>query len=185
MGITIGDALAVVGGLFGVCLSLWALVMATAMLFGARAERAEGALARPWRCFFIGLAVALTLGVLAVALVAQPLPLAKLLGFNAIESYVRWDLVEPERDHFDFSFYDAIVEKGWRAFMAGYLPKVADMDEFEANRTWVRDNIQGVLGAFRARGHPPGVAELLALEHPQHDLRVADVCREQHLVLSP
>jgi hypothetical protein len=38
-------------------------------------------------------------------------PLAKVLGFNAIESYVRWDLVEPRKDQFDFSFYDTIVKK--------------------------------------------------------------------------
>jgi len=39
------------------------------------------------------------------------LPLAKALGFNGIESYVRWDFVEPELGTFDWSFYDAIVEE--------------------------------------------------------------------------
>ncbi len=38
-------------------------------------------------------------------------PLAKVLGFNAIESYVKWNLIEPELGRFDFSFYDAVVEK--------------------------------------------------------------------------
>ncbi|MFH1739206.1 MAG: beta-galactosidase [bacterium] len=38
-------------------------------------------------------------------------PLAKVLGFNAIESYVRWDIVEPEEGRFDWTFYDAIVER--------------------------------------------------------------------------
>jgi hypothetical protein len=38
-------------------------------------------------------------------------PLAKVLGFNAIESYVRWDLVEPQKGRFDFRFYDSIVRK--------------------------------------------------------------------------
>ena len=80
MGITIGDALAVVGGLFAICISVWTLVMATTMLFGARAERAETAIGRPWRCFFVGLAVALTLGLLAVAMTSAPNPAAKLVG---------------------------------------------------------------------------------------------------------
>lgn len=38
-------------------------------------------------------------------------PLAKVLGFNAVESYVKWNTVEPEMGRFDFSFYDAVVEK--------------------------------------------------------------------------
>ncbi|MBN2327305.1 MAG: beta-galactosidase [Candidatus Omnitrophica bacterium] len=38
-------------------------------------------------------------------------PLAKVLGFNAIESYVKWNLIEPEMGRFDFSFYDEIVDK--------------------------------------------------------------------------
>ena len=39
------------------------------------------------------------------------LPLAKALGFNGIESYVRWDLVEPSPGKFDWSYYDALVEE--------------------------------------------------------------------------
>ena len=39
-------------------------------------------------------------------------PLAKLLGFTAIEAYVTWKRLEPDQEGtFDFSFYDAIVEK--------------------------------------------------------------------------
>lgn len=37
--------------------------------------------------------------------------LAKALGFNAIESYVRWDYVEPDPGRFDWSVYDPIVEE--------------------------------------------------------------------------
>lgn len=37
-------------------------------------------------------------------------PLAKVLGFSAIEVYVRWNLLEPVKEgEFDFSYYDAIV----------------------------------------------------------------------------
>ncbi|RJP32296.1 MAG: glycosyl hydrolase family protein [Candidatus Omnitrophota bacterium] len=38
-------------------------------------------------------------------------PLAKVVGFNAVESYVKWNLIEPELGRFDFRFYDAVVEK--------------------------------------------------------------------------
>lgn len=39
-------------------------------------------------------------------------PLARTLGFTAIESYLIWRRIEPEREGvFDFSFYDAIVNR--------------------------------------------------------------------------
>ncbi len=39
-------------------------------------------------------------------------PLARVLGFTSIESYVTWKRLEPQREgEFDFSFYDAIVRK--------------------------------------------------------------------------
>lgn len=39
-------------------------------------------------------------------------PLARVLGFNAIEAYMRWNVIEPEREGaFDFGYYDAIAEK--------------------------------------------------------------------------
>lgn len=41
----------------------------------------------------------------------EALPLAKALGFNAIESYVRWNFVEPEPGRFDWSLYDAVVDE--------------------------------------------------------------------------
>ncbi len=38
-------------------------------------------------------------------------PLARVLGFNAIEAYMRWNVIEPEQEGlFDFGYYDAIVE---------------------------------------------------------------------------
>ncbi|MFA6241594.1 MAG: beta-galactosidase, partial [Candidatus Hydrogenedentales bacterium] len=37
-------------------------------------------------------------------------PLAKVLGFNAIEMYVRWNIIEPKREgEFDFTYYDTLV----------------------------------------------------------------------------
>lgn len=80
MGITIGDALAVVGGLFGICASIWALVVGCALLFGGASERAERRLERPWRCLGVGFLVAATLGVVSFALVAAPAGPPKLVG---------------------------------------------------------------------------------------------------------
>lgn len=37
------------------------------------------------------------------------LPLARALGFNGIESYVKWDFVERSPGVFDWSYYDAVV----------------------------------------------------------------------------
>jgi hypothetical protein len=39
-------------------------------------------------------------------------PLARVLGFTSIESYVTWKRLEPRREgEFDFSFYDAVVQR--------------------------------------------------------------------------
>ena len=39
-------------------------------------------------------------------------PLARVMGFTSIESYVTWKRLEPRREgEFDFSFYDAVVKK--------------------------------------------------------------------------
>ena len=38
-------------------------------------------------------------------------PLMRKLGFNGFEGYVHWRLVEPERGKFDFSYYDALLDK--------------------------------------------------------------------------
>ena len=39
-------------------------------------------------------------------------PLARVLGFTSIESYVTWKRLEPKREgEFDFTFYDAIVKR--------------------------------------------------------------------------
>lgn len=45
----------------------------------------------------------------ALATMRQLLPLAKALGFVAVESYVKWNFVERAPGVFDWSYYDAIV----------------------------------------------------------------------------
>ena len=48
----------------------------------------------------------------SVAAMNELAPLARVLGFTSIESYVTWKRIEPVREgEFDFSFYDGIVAK--------------------------------------------------------------------------
>jgi hypothetical protein len=47
----------------------------------------------------------------AVASLRNQLPLARALGFNGIESYVRWGYVERQRGVFDWSVYDAMINE--------------------------------------------------------------------------
>ncbi len=45
----------------------------------------------------------------SLATLRNLLPLGRALGFNGVESYVKWNFVERERGVFDWSFYDAVV----------------------------------------------------------------------------
>ena len=47
----------------------------------------------------------------ALATVRNQIPLVKALGFNGVESYVKWNFVERTPGVFDWSFYDAIVDE--------------------------------------------------------------------------
>ena len=44
-----------------------------------------------------------------LATMRNQLPLMRALGFNGIESYVKWDFIERSPGVFDWSFYDAVV----------------------------------------------------------------------------
>ena len=78
----LGDVLAVVATLAGVCLSAWALVMAFSTLFPTKVEEARDAVSgQPWKCFRWGLGLWLTAGTASVALLNAPNPLAKLVGW--------------------------------------------------------------------------------------------------------
>jgi hypothetical protein len=45
----------------------------------------------------------------SLALLRNQLPLVRALGFNGLESYVRWNTVEHAQGVFDWSYYDSIV----------------------------------------------------------------------------
>ncbi|GIV17937.1 MAG: hypothetical protein KatS3mg022_3372 [Armatimonadota bacterium] len=79
---TIGDVLAVIGIIVVTVLSLWALVMATSILFRERTARAREQLEHsPGKVILLGAAVGLVLGVIIVALINQPAPALKLVGW--------------------------------------------------------------------------------------------------------
>jgi hypothetical protein len=77
---TIGDVFSIVAAIFGSFLTLWAAVVAAGLLFPGAAEKARRSLEEPKRTIGRGLAVALTLGTLAIAMSATPAPLVKGLG---------------------------------------------------------------------------------------------------------
>jgi hypothetical protein len=82
---TIGDSFAIVALIAGVCLSAWALIMAVALVFPGKALHARNRLERrPWASFFIGMLIWATAGLVSVAFLANPLPLAKLMGWMGI-----------------------------------------------------------------------------------------------------
>lgn len=79
--VTIGDTLAVIGILFGVCLSSWAVLMGFASFFPHRADKASASIERaPWKCAIGGLALWLTVGVVGLVLLGLPNPVLKLIG---------------------------------------------------------------------------------------------------------
>jgi hypothetical protein len=47
----------------------------------------------------------------ALATLREQLPLVRALGFNGVESYVKWNFVERSPGVFDWSFYDAVVDE--------------------------------------------------------------------------
>ena len=83
--ITMGDVLAVVAGLFGLCFATWALLLASALLFPAKAEIASvAATQKPWKNLGRGLLVTGLFGVIGIGMLASPLPPAKLVGWVLI-----------------------------------------------------------------------------------------------------
>lgn len=75
-----------------------------------------------------------------------------------------WQVVEAEVMTVDD--YDTIIEQGWSAFMGGYMPRVIDMAEFEANLAWMGANLPAVAQRFRESGYVPvsGAATTIPFE---------------------
>jgi uroporphyrinogen-III decarboxylase len=49
--------------------------------------------------------------------------------------------------------YDTIIEKGWQAFLMGYMPKVIDMVEFQEFIGWAQTMTGPLLRRYRERGY--------------------------------
>jgi len=83
--VTIGDTFAVVATLGGICLSAWALILAVALVFPGKSAHARNRLVnKPWASFFIGVGIWLTVGLVGMGMIANPLPLSKLMGWTVI-----------------------------------------------------------------------------------------------------
>jgi hypothetical protein len=83
--VTIGDAFSIVAILGGICISAWALILGTALLFPQRAAIARDHLAgSPWRSFGVGLVLFVVLGTFSLIALGQPVPVGKLLGWTVL-----------------------------------------------------------------------------------------------------
>ena len=81
--VTIGDVFSVIGGLVGICVTAWALIMGTALLFQSSASRARDAYrAAPWKGLGLGMLSTVFLGFFGIVLSSIPVPLVKLAGLG-------------------------------------------------------------------------------------------------------
>jgi hypothetical protein len=77
----LGDVLVIVALIVGLCLTQWALIVAFGLLFTRRAETAQQVLlTRPGRTIGLGALIGVPTLLMALALLAQPIPGQKILG---------------------------------------------------------------------------------------------------------
>ncbi len=97
-------------------------------------------------------------------------PLAKVLGFTAVESYVRWDIVEPEKEgEFDWSFYDAVIDvlkiydlKWFPLLIVGSAYSLPD---------WFADSDENVGFVCLEHGLSNPIQSIWSPHHPRHVTR--------------
>ncbi len=75
---------------------------------------------------------------------AELVPKMRSLGFNGIESYVRWDFVEEEKGKFDWSYYDTVVNFG-AEFGMKWFPLIIGGSAY-ALPQWYREGEPGFEG---------------------------------------
>jgi len=84
-GMFLGDVLAWVAGLIGLFLTTWATILACSLLFDRRTGAARDDIeAKPAQAFLRGLLIQATIGALAIAMISNPLPLLKVVGFAVV-----------------------------------------------------------------------------------------------------
>jgi uroporphyrinogen-III decarboxylase len=49
--------------------------------------------------------------------------------------------------------YDVIINQGWRSFLQGYLPKVADMADLNGAQHWFVNNMARAIAQYREHGY--------------------------------
>lgn len=77
----IGDVMAVVAALVGICISAWALMVTCGLLFPSRSDAArEYLVRRPKAAIGLGALITLIPGFLGIAILSVPMPGAKLFG---------------------------------------------------------------------------------------------------------
>ncbi len=64
-----------------------------------------------------------------------------------------WQVVEKEM--MTVEDYDTIAAQGFQPFLESFLPKVTDMEMFQAHMTWIMNEFPKELGKFRAAGYVP------------------------------
>lgn len=79
--VTIGNVFSVVAALAGICITAWAMILATTLAFPRAAEAARSRHERSaFTGFFIGLGMMVFFGTISLVLLKLPIPLAKLIG---------------------------------------------------------------------------------------------------------
>ncbi len=64
---------------------------------------------------------------------------------------VLWQVQEAEM--MSVEDYDVIIDKGWKAFLEGYRPKILDMKLYETHLEWMEKNFAKVPKRFRHAGY--------------------------------
>jgi hypothetical protein len=85
MQLTFGDVLFFVAGLIGLCISVWGLVLGVALFFPMRCSGARSSIqVAPWKSLLLGLLLVGAFGFVGLALLGNPAPAAKLVGWMFI-----------------------------------------------------------------------------------------------------
>lgn len=92
--VTMGDVLAVLGLLFGVCISGWAMIVGAGLIFMGRAGYARQKIeSHPFRSVFRGLILTIIGGVGGVVMIATPNPLIKLVGWMLVMLLIGFSVI--------------------------------------------------------------------------------------------
>jgi Uroporphyrinogen-III decarboxylase len=72
-----------------------------------------------------------------------------------------WQVVEKET--MSVEDYDTIAQGGWQPFLESFLPKVVDMEMFQAHMAWIMNSFPHELDKFKAAGYAPVVSAITTI----------------------